>query len=112
MDLKLISIFKCFMAVTSHQTSGSVAKWSQGFPEPYFCLLPWAAGAALSHFLTSSSIGIPEQGILPQQAEDAEDVMEGSVAHSALRKGCLVSEFRVLGKMGEMGCAFPPAVMQ
>lgn len=49
-------------AMMSHQTPGSVAECSQGFPEPYFCLLPWAAGAALSHFLSAPQhwdLGIP-----------------------------------------------------
>lgn len=56
MDLKQISIFKYSTAIMSHQTSGSGAQWSQGSLEPYFCFLPWAAVAALSHFLMPSSV--------------------------------------------------------
>lgn len=55
MDLKQIGIFKYSIEIMFHQTSRSGAKWSQDLPEPYFCFLPWAAVAALSHFLVPSS---------------------------------------------------------
>lgn len=58
MNLKQISIFKYSIAIMFRQTSRSGAKWSQDLPEPYFCFLPWAAAAALSHFpVPSSALG-------------------------------------------------------
>lgn len=52
----------------------------------------WGCSEPLSHVLLSTGTwASPEQGILPQQAEDAESMMEASVAHSALKKGYLVN---------------------
>lgn len=94
MALKQISILKYSVAIMSHQTLGSGPKWSQGFPEPYFCSLPWPAGAALSHFLMSSlalGLGHPLSKGSCLSRLKMQSVMEASVAHSALRKGYLVS---------------------
>lgn len=66
------------MAVMSHQTSGSVAKWSQGFQSHISTYCHGQLGLLWAIFSRPPALASPEQWILPQQAEDAEDVMEAS----------------------------------
>lgn len=73
----------------------------------------WGCSEPLSHVLLSTGTwASPEQGILPQQAEDAE--CDGSQCSSLSTEERLSCEWVLgfFGKVGEMGYAFTLAVMQ